>query len=65
MIQQNTGDEREVSGMEEDDILGVLRGTTIQLVRECRDADLLDLICKLLSQQVADHPVNSKVYQDL
>ena len=52
--------------MEEDDILGVLRGTTIQLVRECRDADLLDLICKLLvSQQVADHPVNSKVYQDL
>lgn len=50
----------------EDDILVTMRGVTIQLVRECRDADLLDLVCKLLaSQQMDDHPVNSTVYQDL
>lgn len=59
------GNEREVSGME-DDTLVILRDVTIQLVRECKDADLLDLMCKLMtSQQKSEHPVNSTVYQGL
>ena len=49
-----------------DDILVAMRGATIQLVRECRDAGLLDLICKLLAnQQTTRNPVDSTVYQDL
>lgn len=50
----------------EEDTLVILRGETIRLVKECRDADLLDLMCKLMaSQQAAEHPINSQVYQGL
>ena len=59
------GNEREVSGME-DDTLVILRDETIRLVRECRDADLLDLVWKLLaSQRETEHSINSTVYQGL
>ena len=50
----------------EDDTLIVLRDETIKMVRECRDADLLDLVYKLFAaQQVDDHTINSQVYQGL
>lgn len=50
----------------EEDTLVILRGETIRLVRECRDADLLDLVYKLfVSQQEAEHSINSQVYQGL
>lgn len=65
LLVNHEGNEREVSGME-DDTLVILRDVTIQLVRECKDADLLDLMCKLMaSQQKSEHPVNSTVYQGL
>ena len=44
------GDEREVYCMEEETLV-LLRTAAIKLVRECRDADLLDLMCKLLTDQ--------------
>ena len=50
----------------DDDTLIILRDATIRLVKECKDADLLDLMCKLMaSQQKSEHPVNSTVYQGL
>lgn len=35
----------------EEDTLVLLRAAAVQLVRECRDVDLLDLICKLMAEQ--------------
>jgi hypothetical protein len=50
----------------EEDTLVILRDETIRLVRECRDADLLDLMWKLLaSQRESEHSINSTVYQGL
>lgn len=34
--------------------LGAVRETVIHLVRECNDADLLDLLCKLLVESSID-----------
>ena len=48
--------------------LGFLRETVIELIKECEDADLLDLLCKLLADSgveaatplhtQADHPAD-------
>ena len=35
----------------EDDTLVLLRDVIVRLVRECGDADLLDLLCELLLNQ--------------
>ena len=33
------------------DYLTYLRETAIELIKECKDEDLLDLLCKLLAEQ--------------
>lgn len=35
----------------EHEYLGFLRETAVELIKECEDADLLDLLCKLLAEE--------------
>ena len=45
----------------DNDYLTLLRDAAIELIKECKDEDLLDLLCKLLVQQTPLQPrSNSK-----
>ena len=45
-------------GMSDEDLL-LLRGSAIELIEECEDIDLLDLLCKLL---IAQKPIVARDY---
>ena len=42
---------REGHDFMEHEYLGFLRETAVELIKECEDADLLDLLCKLLAEE--------------
>lgn len=44
----------------EHDHLDLLRETAIELIKECTDADLLDLLCKLLVDSGVTTPLHTR-----